>query len=639
MHLADKDKSTKGQQPAPEGKPRKVKAARMVKKTTYRNKPRKAQTLSGVAVEKRRGNAVYPGLLYYTWLFLYKNLYLLGITLLRRGLRIRRRIRMGFSRLRGRSYALLHQLRQFVSRVYRELLQRMRAPFHRIVDTYQQQKPLIASQKAVGKFPLLAYLPVWEMVGRLVFKVLSTIFNYGAPVLAAVLLFTYVGERLNQPVALRLEYEGHDMGYVRNESVFDEATQIIRDRIIDQSTQDVTFGIPSFQLDEVSVDQMLDSSELADMIIRVSGSDYEEAYGLWVNNTFLGAVDDKDAVLDKLDEIREECSIGKPGERVEFVKPIRLSRELYPASSIRDTEELVNRLGEAEQGEDTYTVQEGDTPTEIADKNNMQYETLKALNPTIEEDLKPGMVLRTRAARPFLPLKNIYIDTYEEEIPFERVEVQNATYAKGYEEITQEGANGLRLVTAEITLVNGQETDRTILDDSKIIRNAISERVVIGINDPVAAPSYDSGQTGGTSEAPSNYDTTPSGAAAGSSGFIWPTVGGRASTYRGHTGNGIDIAPGGAGHPIYAAKAGVVAKVVNGYTGYGHYIIIDHQDGFQTLYAHHSANLVSQGDWVEQGQVIALMGRTGWATGNHLHFEVRLNGRFMWPPDYVGYSG
>lgn len=91
-----------------------------------------------------------------------------------------------------------------------------------------------------------------------------------------------------------------------------------------------------------------------------------------------------------------------------------------------------------------------------------------------------------------------------------------------------------------------------------------------------------------------------------------------------HGYNGIDVgAPNGTG--IYAAAAGIVLVARSGgwNGGYGNYVVVQHDNGTQTLYAHASQVLVSAGDRVAQGQTIALVGNTGLATGYHLHFEVR----------------
>jgi murein DD-endopeptidase MepM/ murein hydrolase activator NlpD len=88
--------------------------------------------------------------------------------------------------------------------------------------------------------------------------------------------------------------------------------------------------------------------------------------------------------------------------------------------------------------------------------------------------------------------------------------------------------------------------------------------------------------------------------------------------------NGIDIAVP-AGTPIKPVAAGVVA--FSGVrTGYGNLVVIDHQDGTLTLYAHNSSNLVTVGDRVERSSVIALTGSTGRSTGPHLHFEAWKDG-------------
>ncbi|MBE6637219.1 MAG: hypothetical protein E7618_05390 [Ruminococcaceae bacterium] len=87
---------------------------------------------------------------------------------------------------------------------------------------------------------------------------------------------------------------------------------------------------------------------------------------------------------------------------------------------------------------------------------------------------------------------------------------------------------------------------------------------------------------------------------------------------------GVDI-PAYAGSNIYAANSGKVEKAVYN-SSYGYYILINHGNTYSTLYAHCSKLLVKQGDKVERGQVIGLVGTTGNSYGNHLHFEVRING-------------
>lgn len=95
----------------------------------------------------------------------------------------------------------------------------------------------------------------------------------------------------------------------------------------------------------------------------------------------------------------------------------------------------------------------------------------------------------------------------------------------------------------------------------------------------------------------------------------------------------IDI-PAYRGTDIYASKAGKVL-IARYHTSYGNYILLDHGDGYNTLYAHASKLYVKAGDYVDQGQVIAAVGTTGSSTGNHLHFEVRVNGQKVDPLKYV----
>lgn len=88
--------------------------------------------------------------------------------------------------------------------------------------------------------------------------------------------------------------------------------------------------------------------------------------------------------------------------------------------------------------------------------------------------------------------------------------------------------------------------------------------------------------------------------------------------------SGVDIGAG-YGTPIQAAADGIVL-FAGWYGGYGYAIILDHGSGLSTLYAHCSAMYVSEHQWIQRGQVIGSVGATGWATGPHLHFEIRVNG-------------
>ena len=96
---------------------------------------------------------------------------------------------------------------------------------------------------------------------------------------------------------------------------------------------------------------------------------------------------------------------------------------------------------------------------------------------------------------------------------------------------------------------------------------------------------------------------------------------------------GIDI-PAPAGSNVYACQSGVV-EIATSHSSYGNYIVINHGGGYATLYAHNYQLLVSAGTQVSKGDVIALVGRTGSATGNHCHLEVRYNGAHQNPLNFL----
>ena len=148
--------------------------------------------------------------------------------------------------------------------------------------------------------------------------------------------------------------------------------------------------------------------------------------------------------------------------------------------------------------------------------------------------------------------------------------------------------------------------------------------------------------------------TTTTVAKPSPSGFKWPTptasyISSPFAPRWGTQHKGIDIGDAGImGASICASKAGTVTYVNNSCThnyaktsscgcggGYGNYVIIQHDGTYSTVYGHMTSASVSVGDYVQQGEVIGTVGSTGWSTGAHLHFEVRVNGVQQNPLDYV----
>ena len=141
--------------------------------------------------------------------------------------------------------------------------------------------------------------------------------------------------------------------------------------------------------------------------------------------------------------------------------------------------------------------------------------------------------------------------------------------------------------------------------------------------------------------------TKPGGGYNSNASWAWPL--GNASCYiSSHYGyrnpgisgwgfhGGTDITGGGiSGKAVYATRSGKVISAVTSNSGYGIYVLIDHGDGYSSLYAHMSVRYVSAGDSVSKGQMIGRVGSTGNSTGPHLHFEIRYYGEKKDPMNFV----
>lgn len=261
--------------------------------------------------------------------------------------------------------------------------------------------------------------------------------------------------------------------------------------------------------------------------------------------------------------------------------------------------------------------------------NKMSDTVLKLDNPTLTDNTVTydGQKVITNDINPIINVVQTYNTVKKKSIDYETVEEVDDSLQPWEVEVATEGKAGTREITYENKMVNGKLVSTEKLSE-KVTKAPVNK--VIKVGKKVSATGVSGDFENPTTESNSN-------AAATASGFIWPgtenSVTCSFGCYAGHT--GIDIQSY-FGAPEYAAKAGVV--VTSGWSnyGYGYYVVIDHGGGIRTLYAHQPAQPpVSVGQYVEQGQVVGYEGQTGHASGEHLHFEIQINGTAVNPYPYI----
>ena len=346
-------------------------------------------------------------------------------------------------------------------------------------------------------------------------------------------------------------------------------------------------------------------------------------YSLYVDDELIGSTQYAGALDELLKQIKQVYASADTLS-VDFVENVRIAEGYVPTDSVMNLGEIAEILNSTKSGEVTYTVVKGDTWGQIANNNGMTAAELEALNPGYDINrIHIGDALTLSNAVPYLTVKVTERQNYVEDVNYDVNYVSDSSMYQGDERVISKGSFGKADIVADVTYVNGEEQERTVISS-------------VTLSDPVAET-----RARGTKVRPTWYPT---------GSFRWPCSGRITSRFgyrntgiRGATSNhkGIDIACS-YGTPIYAADAGTViaAQWHNHPTAsWGYYVEIDHGNGYKTLYGHMSSIAVSQGQAVTQGQVIGYVGNTGDVRGAnggyHLHLELRINGTRTDPLQYI----
>lgn len=441
----------------------------------------------------------------------------------------------------------------------------------------------------------------------------TTLFNIGAPIVSLIILISVVGIIKSLDFGVSIELNGEYIGAVANESVYETAQKMVQERIVYQDASDAIVFKPTYKLAVKSKNDMLNETELTDKLILSSADAISEAFGVYVDSKFEGAVNSTEEIEKALNEKLDSYKTGTEGEVVKFAQDIQFVYGYYLNNTIKAPSEITTLLNGEIAGNVYYTVLEGDTPIGIAEKHNISYNELHALNPNSLDMIYPGNELLVSASVPYLNVMITRQEVYDVKVAFKTITQNSNNYYSGYTYVSQAGKEGVNQVTANVTYIDGRETSRTITNTT-VISNPVDKIVIRGTK----VASY----------------TGP----VGNGKYIWPVGGGGGyiscyyGGYAGHT--GMDIATN-IGTPIYASAAGRVIAVRYLNYGLGRHIMIDHGNGVVTVYGHNSVLYVSNGQYVSQGQVIALSGNSGRSTGPHLHIAFLVNGSYRNPSYYL----
>jgi murein DD-endopeptidase MepM/ murein hydrolase activator NlpD len=352
--------------------------------------------------------------------------------------------------------------------------------------------------------------------------------------------------------------------------------------------------------------------------LKLFAAEHKPGYCIKAEGRILAVLADETSCEAVIDQIIDELVPKKTNETEQIFDLTISVREnpvidpgIFNRDDILSRQEAVRYLQKGTLEEKTYTVVPNDTIWSIAREHGLSMDEIIRANPEIRPDyIYPGDTLSLIVPKPFLTVTAEYTREYNRRIQYRTiVKADPALYRT--EAITERaGSFGEEQITARIKMVNG------LLDNREIVKTE-------ELRPPTAAV-----VRMGTARTPDDILVA--------SAILPPGVGVITSHFGPRWGRfhyGIDVSSP-LGTPVHAYKSGTVA-----YTGYdpvlGNLVIISHGNDLVTRYGHMTSFLVKTGQKVEAGEPLSLSGNSGYSTGPHVHFEIRMKGVAKDPLQYL----
>ncbi len=252
--------------------------------------------------------------------------------------------------------------------------------------------------------------------------------------LAAVVLMVSISCWTKYTMAYEVNYDGKNVGYVTSEAVFEDACQLVNDRMVED---EFNAKEPTYSLTVVSASAVNNADEICEKIIETT-DEYQTAVGVYVDDVLTAVCSDQAKTKEAIEQITAKYAKKGQDNYLSFVNQIEYVSGLYPVAMI-DATDGVEALSDA----------------------------LTVMTTTTE--------------------------TSKKVIPFETKGVKSDDHYIGHRQVETKGANGVKEITAKVSYVNGKQVEKTVLSE-KVIKKAVTEVIVVGNKKFSSASATDTGE-------------------------------------------------------------------------------------------------------------------------------------------------
>lgn len=453
---------------------------------------------------------------------------------------------------------------------------------------------------------------IWEALkseARATFNVRNTAATLAVVALTSVGVYTFANKVNETEKVYQVYVDGNFQGLVRDTGLIAETVRALGNKLDSQVTyQAVHQSVDSTSEGSIAYNLVKSTKTFSDMVaVRVNGVDV-----VYVENQATA-----EQLIEKLKAHykKDTNATVTLADSVDFVA---INDEMQNITSIDEAFEMI-LTGTNEKK--MYVVSRGDSMWDIAAKNEMTVEELHEANPDIQniDAIAEGQQINLIANDPLIDVTATIEETREVTTNYEVEYKDDNSVDLGTEKVLQEGKEGKKKQVVRVIKKNGiVETEEVISEE--VLEEPVKEIIAKGTRK----------QT---------YSSYSGSAQAASGNWAYPVGGGYISSHYGESRGGkahlaIDIAAS-TGTTVYASNNGTVVFAGDAGDGYGNCIRISHGGGMVSVYAHLSSMSVSSGQAVQKGQKIGGVGNTGWSTGAHLHYEMRINGAQVNPAPYM----